>query len=416
MRQREKLRVAIVHDWLYTLGGAEKVLAAIFACFPKADLFCLFDFLDSAQRKKIGYETSQASFLQHMPGIRHHHRAYLPLMPLAIEQLNLADYDLIISSNYAVAKGVLTGPDQIHVAYIHSPMRYAWDLQHQYLKEAKLERGVKSWLTRFLLHHIRIWDVRTGSGPDAYIANSHFIARRVRKIYGREAQVIYPPVHVPETLGQVRKGRHFLTASRLVAYKNTHCVIDAFKNLPHERLIVVGDGPELNRLRAIAGPNVDFKGFVPDAELRQLMATARAFLFAAEEDFGITPVEAQGQGTPVLALGRGGARETVSTCAEAPTGLFFDEPDPAAILRALQLFMADEDRFTPAACHRNALRFAEAEFKDAFTAFVSREIDIFQRRLDQTQPATSISVQVQAAKAGQSYSSLLPAAKNVLPI
>ncbi len=315
-------------------------------------------------------------------------------MPIAIEQLDLSDYDLVISSSYAVAKGVLTGPDQLHIAYIHSPMRYAWDLQHQYLREAKLQRGVKSWLTRFLLHRIRIWDVRTGSGPDAYIANSHFIARRIRKIYGREAQVIYPPVHVPERLQASRKQRHFLTASRLVAYKNIRCVIDAFRELPGEQLIVTGDGPELGRLKAAAGPNVEFKGFVPDSELRQLMRTARAFVFAAEEDFGITPVEAQGQGTPVLALGRGGARETILVDAEAPTGLFFDAPDPAKVARTVREFIANEDRFTPASCHRNALRFAESEFQDAFTAFVAREIDVFYQRLGRARPEAPVSPQV----------------------
>ena len=191
---------------------------------------------------------------------------------------------------------------------------------------------------------------------------------------------------MPERLQASRKQRHFLTASRLVAYKNTRCVVEAFRELPDERLIVTGDGPELARLKAVAGPNVEFRGFVPDSELRQLMRTARAFVFAAEEDFGITPVEAQGLGKPVLALGRGGARETISVNADAPTGLFFDEPAPAKVAQTLREFMATEDRFTPAACHRNALRFAEAEFQDAFTAFVAREIDVFYRRLGRAQP------------------------------
>src|SRR5271157_5712814 len=179
------MRIAIVHDWLYVLGGAEKVLKGMLACFPSADLFCLFDILSEEDRARIGYQRATTSILQRMPGIRKRHRMYLPLMPLAIEQLDLSAYDVIISSSYAVAKGVLTGPDQLHVAYVHSPMRYAWDLQHQYLSESGLEHGVKSWLARAMLQQMRLWDSRTAHGVDAYIANSHFVARRIRKTYGR---------------------------------------------------------------------------------------------------------------------------------------------------------------------------------------------------------------------------------------
>ncbi len=404
------MRIPVVHDWLYVLGGAEKVLTAILSCFPEADLFCLFDVLTPQDRKKIGYDQSRVSFLQRMPGIHRYHRLYLALMPLAIEQLDLSEYDLVISSNYAVAKGVLTGPDQIHLTYVHSPMRYAWDLQHQYLREARLEFGVKSWVTRLLLHRIRIWDSRTASGPDAYMANSHFIARRIRKIYGREAQVIHPPVHVPEVARFPQKQRHFLTASRLVSYKNVHCVVDAFREHPDERLIVTGDGPEMKRLKATAGPNVEFRGFVPDSELHSLMATARAFVFAAEEDFGIVPVEAQGQGTPVLALGRGGARETVIAGGDAPTGIFFDEPSPAAIARAVREFIATEDRFTPVACYQNARRFSEATFKEEFAAFVAAEVDLFYLRLGRIKPEMPTPTQTRAGMSEQLYNSLMPGA------
>ncbi len=375
------MRVAIVHDWLYTLGGAEKVLAAMLRCFPDAALFCLFDFLTPADRRKIGYERSHVSFLQRLPGVRHHHRLFLPIMPLAIEQLDLSEYDVVISSSYAVAKGVLTGPDQLHLAYVHSPMRYAWDLQHQYLRESGLERGPRGLLTRLLLHRIRMWDVRTASGPDAYMANSRFIARRIRKIYGRDARVIHPPVTVPATFRAMVKGRHFMTASRLVPYKNVRCIVEAFRQLPDERLIVVGEGPEADHLRAVAGPNVSFSGFVRDAELRRTMASARAFIFAAEEDFGIVPVEAQSEGTPVLALGRGGVRETVRTGGEAPTGLFFDRPEPEAVVEAVRSFILSEASFDPAACHRNAVRFSEERFCDAFRGFVIEHYQAFCERL-----------------------------------
>ena len=366
------MRVAIVHDWLYTLGGAEKVLAGMLRCFPDADVHCLFDVLSDADRAKIGFTSSTRSFMQRMPMIARRHRAYLPLMPLAIEQLDMTRYDLVISSSYAVAKGVLTGPDQLHVAYVHSPIRYAWDLQHQYLRESNLASGFKSWLARALLHRIRIWDARTAHGVDTYLANSHFIARRIRKAYGRSARVIYPPVGVPEILPARTKEAFFLTASRLVPYKNTRVIIEAFRELPDQRLVVAGAGPELERLKAMAGANVTFAGFLPDAELRRMMGVARAFVFAAEEDFGIVPIEAQGEGTPVIALGRGGVRETAITEGPGPTGIFFDQPDPALIAAAVRRFIDSEGHFTPENCHRNALRFAEPRFDEEFASFVRK--------------------------------------------
>ncbi len=375
------MRIAIVHDWLYTLGGAERVLAAMLRCFPKVDLFCLFDFLSPADRQKLGYQHSTSSFLQKIPGVRRHHRLFLPIMPLAIEQLDLSGYDVVISSSYAVAKGVLTGPDQLHLAYVHSPMRYAWDLQHQYLRESGLERGPRGMLTRFLLHRIRMWDVRTASGPNAYLANSHFIARRIRKIYGREAHVIHPPVKVPAVHRAVRKERHFMTASRLVPYKNVRCVVEAFRHLPDEHLIVAGIGPEAENLKSIAGANVTFTGFLSDGELRQTMAKARAFIFAAEEDFGIVPVEAQSEGTPVLALGRGGVRETVKIGGLAPTGIFFERSDGESVAGAVREFIRNEAAFEPAACHRNALRFSENRFHEAFSTFVVEQYEAFSARL-----------------------------------
>ena len=375
------MRVAIVHDWLYTLGGAEKVLASMLRCFPGADLFCLFDFLSPSDRTRIGYQKSHVSFLQRVPGMRANHRRFLPVMPFAVEQFDLSGYDVVISSSYAVAKGILTGPDQFHVAYVHSPMRYAWDLQHQYLRESGLDRGVKGMLTRFLLHRIRIWDARTAHGPDEYVANSRFIARRIRKIYGRNAEVIHPPVRVPAVYVPSLVGRHFMTASRLVPYKNVRCIVEAFRHLPDEQLVVAGDGPEAAALKAVAGSNVRFAGFVPDADLRVMMAQSRAFLFAAEEDFGIVPVEAQGEGAPVIALGRGGVRETVRPGGSAPTGLFFDSPDSEAVAGAVKRFIAEEHSFDRAACHHNALGFAEARFEESFRRFVVDRYQVFSRQV-----------------------------------
>jgi glycosyltransferase involved in cell wall biosynthesis len=365
------MRVAVVHDWLYTVGGAERVLQAILRCYPRADLHCLFDLMEEPGRRLIGYERSITSFLQRMPLLRRHHRLFLPLMPLAIEQLDLRGYDLVISSSYAVAKGVLTGPDQLHVSYVHSPMRYAWDLQGQYLRESRLQSGLSSWAARLLLHRMRLWDVRTAAGVDRYVANSRFVARRIHKLYGRQASVIHPPVRVPDEPPCLARQGFFLTASRLVPYKNTRAIVAAFTDLlPRERLVVAGTGPEAARLRAVAGPNVEMAGWVDDARLRELMARAAAFVFAAEEDFGIVAVEAQAMGTPVIALGRGGARETVVADGPAPTGLFFLSPEPAGIAAAVRRFLAQPGKFRPAACHANAIRFNEDRFAREFRALV----------------------------------------------
>jgi glycosyltransferase involved in cell wall biosynthesis len=369
------LRVAVVHDWLYVLGGAEKVLAAILRCLPTADIFALFDTLQPADRAAIGYRESRTSFLQRMPGIRRNHRPYLPLMPLAIEQLDLSDYDLVVSSSSSVAKGVLTGPDQIHIAYVHSPMRYAWDLQHQYLRETATERGLKSLFVRWMLHRARMWDVRTAHGVDTYVANSRFVARRIRKIYGRGAEVIYPPVRISPELKEVEKQPYFFTASRLVPYKNIRAIVQAFRDLPQHQLVVGGDGPERKGLEAIASSNTRFVGFVPDAELQRMMRECLAFVFAAEEDFGIVPLEAQAAGTPVIALGRGGVLETIVTSGPKPTGLFFEVPEPDSIAAAVQSFLAQRGRFAPIDCFLNAQRFSEATFEQRFTDLVRRHLD-----------------------------------------
>lgn len=388
----DQVRVAVVHDWLYVFGGAERVLRAILRAVPDADLFTLFDAMSPADRSRVGYSAARTSFLQRMPGIRTRHRSYLPLMPLAIEQLDLSGYDLIISSSYAVAKGVLTGPDQLHLSYVHSPMRYAWDLQHRYLTESGLAVGAKSALARLLLHRMRLWDSRTANGVDAYATNSHFVARRIRKTYGREAEVIHPPVSVPPMLAGAANGGYFLTASRLVPYKNVRALVEAFASLPQQRLVVVGAGPELERLQRRASDNVEFRGFVSDEELAGLMGGASAFLYAAEEDFGIVLVEAQARGTPVIALGSGGAREIVVADGPRPTGMFFDTPEPEAIAGAVRAFLARPNAFRPEDCHGNALRFTEARFDQALRSFISTNWMRHRERLRAGEPVKLASV------------------------
>jgi len=368
------MRVAIVHDWLYVIGGAERVLKELLRCYPGADVFTLFDVLSDEERAFIGFEKSRTSFLQRIPRIGKIHRALLPLMPLAIEQLDLSGYDLVISSSCAVAKGVITGPDQMHIAYVHSPMRYAWDLQHQYLSENRGPFGLKAALARILLHRIRTWDTVSGLRANVIVANSAYVARRIKKAFGREANVIHPPADAMPHAASEPRASHFLVAGRLVSYKNTRAVIEAFKLMPEQKLIVAGTGPEAASLRAAAGPNVTFAGYVSDAEMRRLMAASRALIFAGEEDFGIVPVEAQAEGTPVLALGRGGARETVIADGPGQTGMFFEKPDADNIAACVNAFLAKEAVFSKAACQAHARTFSAERFQRQFKALVDREM------------------------------------------
>ncbi|MBR8058348.1 glycosyltransferase family 4 protein [Burkholderia dolosa] len=364
------LRVAIVHDWLVTYAGAERVLEQIIACFPDADLFSLVDFLDD--RGFVRGKPVTTSFIQKLPFARTKYRSYLPLMPLAIEQLDVSGYDLVISSSHAVAKGVLTGPDQVHISYVHSPIRYAWDLQHQYLEQSNLTHGPKSLLARMILHYIRNWDTRTANAVDGFIANSAFIARRIRKVYHRDAAVIFPPVDVDAFSLNDAKEDFYLTASRMVPYKKIDLIVDAFSRTPERKLVVIGDGPEMQKIRAKASPNVEIMGYQPFAVLHDRMRRAKAFVFAAEEDFGISVVEAQACGTPVIAYGKGGALETVlDPQSDAnPTGLFFDEQTPAAIVAAVDEFERAPQRFTPRACRANAERFSADTFRRRFLDYV----------------------------------------------
>ncbi|MFL9871606.1 glycosyltransferase family 4 protein [Paraburkholderia megapolitana] len=367
------MRVAIVHDWLVAPGGAEKVLEQIIQCFPDADLFSLVDFLED--RTPVRGKPVTTSFIQRLPFARRRYRGYLPLMPLAIEQFDLSDYDLIITSSYAVAKGVLVGPDQTHVSYVHSPMRYAWDLQHQYLREARLMRGPRSWATRALLHYLRGWDARSANGVDCLIANSHFVARRMLKTYRRNAVVIAPPVDVHNFELREHKDDFYLTASRMVPYKRMDLIVEAFTAMPQRKLIVIGDGPQMAELRAKAGPNVQILGYQPFAVLKDHMQRAQAFVFAAEEDFGIAVVEAQASGTPVIAYGKGGALETVVPLGEAqPTGVHFAQQSVSAVLDAVDRFERHRAAISPAACRANAERFSAATFRRAFMVEVTRTI------------------------------------------
>ena len=362
------IKVAIVHDWLVAYAGAERVLEEIINCYPDADLFSVVDFIPKNERGFLKNKPVKTSFIQKLPFAKKKYRTYLPFMPLAVEQFDLSGYDIVISSSHAVAKGVITGPDQLHISYVHSPMRYAWDLQHQYLKETGLDRGLKGWLAKRELHKLRMWDLRTANGVDHFLANSRFIARRIWKVYRREATVIYPPVDVDSFTLCEQKEDFFLTASRMVPYKKIDLIAEAFSLMPDKRLYIIGDGPDFDKVKSKAGANVELLGYQPFEVLRNYMQRAKAFVFAAEEDFGIVPVEAQACGTPVIAYGKGGALETVT---EGETGLFFDAQTPSSIIEAVKRFEDMKDRFIPSKIREKTLRFSKDRFRQEFSSFVN---------------------------------------------
>ena len=361
------MKVAVVCDWLVVYAGAERVVEQILNVYPEADLFCVVDFLPENERAFIKNKPTHTTFIQNLPGAKKHYRSFLPLMPIAIEQLDVTGYDLVISSSHCVAKGILTGPNQIHISYVHSPIRYAWDLTHQYLDEAGLNHGLKGMMAKIILHYMRLWDTRTANGVDYFIANSQFIAKRIKKVYGREAEVIYPPVDVDAFEYCEEKEDYYLTASRLVPYKKVKLVVEAFNEMPDKKLVVIGDGPDYEKIKAIAKENITMMGYQPFAVLKEKMQHAKAFVFAAEEDFGITPVEAQACGTPVIAYSKGGVLETIKT---GETGVFFEKQDKDCIKCAVENFI-NEFNISYVKCRKNAELFGSDRFRNHLQYYVN---------------------------------------------
>ncbi|HDT4350873.1 TPA: glycosyltransferase family 4 protein, partial [Klebsiella pneumoniae subsp. pneumoniae] len=367
----QELNVGIVADWFITYAGSEKVVAEFLDVFPEAELYSVVDFLSSENKSHFKNKNITTTFIQNFPFARKKYQSYLPFMPLAIEQLDVSKHDVILSSSHAVAKGVLTGPDQLHISYIHSPIRYAWDLQHQYLRESNLHKGFKGLLAKWILHNIRIWDCRTSNGVDHFIANSKFIARRIKKVYGRNADVIYPPVDVERFTLNENKEQYYFTASRLVPYKRIDLIVEAFSHMKDKKLVVIGDGPEMNKIKAKATSNIEILGYQSNSVMVDYMRNARAFVFAAEEDFGITPVEAQSCGTPVIAYGKGGALETIRPIGvEKATGVFFYNQDVKSIIDSVNFFEQHSDEIILSDCRLNALKFSEQRFKEEIKEYV----------------------------------------------
>ncbi len=371
--------VGIVTDWLVTYAGAERVVKEFIDLYPTAELYSVIDFLNDEARKQLNNKQAKTTFIQNLPFSRTNYQKYLPLMPLAIEQLDVTSHDVVLSSSHAVAKGVLTGPDQLHLSYVHSPIRYAWDLQHQYLRESFLNKGIKGTLAKILLHKMRIWDYRTANGVDHFIANSKFIARRIKKVYGRDADVIYPPVDVERFTLNENKENYYFTASRLVPYKRIDLIVEAFSHMPDKKLLVIGDGSEMNKIKSKASKNIEILGYQPNSVMQEHMKNAKAFVFAAEEDFGITPVEAQACGTPVIAYGKGGALETVRPLGQnSATGLFFGKQDVTSIVEAVNKFEISISELQPADCRSNALKFSAQRFKDEMGRYIENKLLEFQ--------------------------------------
>ena len=362
------MRVAIVADWLAVLGGAERVLGRMLEAYPQADLFAVVDFLE--ERDILGGRPVRTSFIQNLPFARKGFRNYLPLMPLAVEQWDFSGYDLVLSSSHAVAKGVITGPDQLHVCYVHTPMRYAWDLQGQYLAA----RGAKGWPARWMLHRLRLWDQLSAQRPDVLVANSAFVARRIAKCWGRTAEVVHPPVATGTLAVSPRSEDFYLAVNRLVSYKRVDLMLDAFAAMPDRRLVIIGDGPEMGRLAGKAPANVELLGRQSDAVVQDHLARCRAFIMAAEEDFGIAPLEAQACGKPVIAFAKGGAVESLNLHGGRPTAVPFYAQTPEALVQAVRQFEA-APAIRPEDCRANAERFSPASFRRSLEAVVQHALD-----------------------------------------
>ncbi len=370
-----EFKYALVHEWLTpkATGGSELVVKEILKHID-GDLYSLIDFESINPESYLYGRSIGTTFLQHFPLARNGVQKYLPLLPLAIEQLDLREYDVILSSSHAVAKGILASPHQLHICYCHTPMRYAWDLTFDYLNNSSMGKGVAGILTRYLLHRLREWDVISANRVDYFIANSNHTARRIWRCYRRQAKVIYPPVDLDRFSFQSGKEDFYLTVSRLVSYKKVSVIVEAFNQL-QKPLVVIGGGDELNKIRQLANTNVQILGFQPHNIVEKYMAKAKAFVYAACEDFGIALVEAQASGTPVIAYQGGGASEIVKDIRQYPetgTGLLFDTQQTKSIVEVVETFDKFQSQFNLENCRLQANKFSSTIFKKSYLNFLDQ--------------------------------------------
>lgn len=363
------MKVALVHDYLVQYGGAERVLEAFTEIFPRAPIFTMvYDkklMNDAFSDRKI-----YTSFLQKIPFIGSHHRLFPLLMPMAIEQFSLSDFDIVLSDSNSYAKGAITSPKTLHITYCHTPMRYAWDDCHKYLREFKYSNLTKK-LVPFAMNYIRLWDRISADRPDFYIANSDFVASRIKKYYNKASEVINPPVNMKNFRISENVGNYYFMAGRALAYKRFDIVIDAFNALGLP-LKIMGKGPEMKDLKKRSNDNIEFLGYLEDKEMAGFYSRCKAFIFPSEEDFGITPLEAMASGRPVIAYRGGGALETVI---EGKTGLFFNKQTPQAVINIIKTL--DSNKFNPAAIRAHAEKFDKEIFKDKIRNYIEAKYEEF---------------------------------------
>jgi len=385
-------------------GGSEDCVRLILDCYPQAQLYATIDFLSQKDRQRLGGRDIHTTFLQHAPWARTRFWNYLPITGLAVEGHDVSDADMIISSSHAFAKGVLTRADQLHVSYVYSPMRYAWDLHQQYLRDYKLDRGVKGMLARYMFHRLRRWDRQTANNVDLFMAISGHVQQRIWRTYRRPSKVIYPPVKTDRYRLQEKKDGHYVTVSRLVSYKRIGLMLEAFRSMPSRKLVVVGDGPEMPMLKAACPPNVTLMGWQSDEVVERELQAAKAFLFAAHEDFGISPLEAQACGTPVIAYGAGGSLETVRPLngRRRPTGLFFEQQTAVSLAEGVEAFESAGPVFDPYACREWAEQFSEERFKREFAECVDQAWSLWRRSPHRIEPQLTADAPGQAGGMGSS--------------
>ena len=362
------MKIAIVHDWLVTNAGAEKVLKNIIDIYPNADIFSLVDFLNSKDRNAvICGKFAKTSFIQNLPFSKKHFRNYLPLFPKAIESFDLSVYDLIISSSWAVAKGIRKNKNQLHICYCHTPIRYAWDLYNEYTSNLK---HPKKYLVQQTLKYIRNWDIKSLPRVDFFIANSKFVQNRIEKTYKIDSVVIYPPANTDKFVLTEKKEDYYLTACRLVPYKKTKLIVEAFNEMSDKKLFVIGDGEEYESIKQIAKKNITLLGYQEFDKMIDYMQKAKAFVYAAIEDFGIVPIEAMSCGTPVVALDDGGTAETVI---DGKNGVHFKNQTKEDIIKAIDRF--ENMNFDYKDISLSSQKYSEERFKKEFKSFVEDKIN-----------------------------------------
>lgn len=368
------LKKALICDWLDKYSGAERCIQSFTDIWNDFDIFSLVDFLNQTDRNIIlkGQKT-HSSLIANLPFSKSKFRNYLPLFPYAIEQFDLSEYKLILSSSHCVAKGVLSNHDQLHICYMHTPMRYAWDMYHSYLRDKNLKGQTKSFLIRYFLHRIRIWDIISAKRADKLIANSKFVAKRIEKIYNRKADVIYPPVDTDKFDLNENKDEYYITVSRLVGYKKVDLIVRAFvKN--GRRLIIIGDGEEMQNIKKLSTKNIEILGHQNDENLKKYLQNAKAFIYAGVEDFGISIIEAMACGTPAIVFGVGGACESVKN---GVCGLHFKSQSLESLNDAIKSFEENIDKFEPKLIREYALKFNKKRFETEIKSYVNNECEKF---------------------------------------